>query len=423
MSAPLIDKSNMALVTGALVELEHEPTRLTLRALVEAKSDGHGVSFCSVERPFERLRVAQNALVDWAVASAAKFSVFLLEDDDDNELAGGGARYVHLRPLAHQKKPNREDQIGWFLGAVATEDAPVLVGDAAKGESSRFALRVLSTQAVLQLDTVKMGASPDQSLVLTRSQRQAFMRDGYLHIRDAVPMRLVNAARRRINHELGIPGRMIDGGVEGAAKLAGNTSNSDEIRGLFFQSDVAKYVDALLGAGNVEPPSGAQIALRFPELGEHREPLGTEWHTDGMRQGKLHPFTLLAGIALSDATEPLSGNLTVFPGSHRTLQELLTSDGKLSGYDDACYKADSVWGEGTLPDLGTPMQLLMARGDIVLAHPNLAHRGGLNFSPDIRYQIYFRIKHKHFNERLENAVADMWADLDGLHDLRDAKNN
>ena len=162
------------------------------------------------------------------------------------------------------------------------------------------------------------------------------------------------------------------------------------------------------------PPQGAQIALRFPEIGEAREPLGTEWHTDGMRQGRLHPFTLLAGIALSNVPEPLCGNLTVFPGSHVLLQSRLTAGGKLHGYDNECYKPDNVWGDGTLPDLGTPVQLLAARGDLVLAHPNLAHRGGLNFSPDIRYQVYFRIKHKRLDDLQEQCSSDLWADLEGL---------
>jgi hypothetical protein len=408
--------ATQALVTGDLVELLHEPSRLSVRALVESKSEGGGVSLCSLERPYEKLRVAQNAHVDWAVAAAAKFSVFIVERDPEARDS------VFLRALAHQKRDSRDGGVGWYLGVSSSSEAAALIGDAGKGDSSRFRLRVLSSRTVFQLDAAQMSAAAPQTMALSRSQRQAFMRNGFLLLRDAVPMRLVNAARRRVNHELGVPGRMIDGGVEGAAKLAGNTSNSEEVRRLFHHSDVAKYVDALLGAGNVEPPSGAQIALRFPELGDPRDPLGSEWHTDGMRQGKLHPFTLLVGVALSDATEPLAGNLTVFPESHRTLQRLLTADGKLRGYSDECFKADSVWGEGTLPDMGTPVQLLMGKGDVVLAHPNLAHRGGLNFSPDIRYQIYFRIKHKQFDARLSDSTNDLWADLDGLHDLRDAGN-
>ncbi|TDH70749.1 hypothetical protein CCR75_009772 [Bremia lactucae] len=288
-----------------------------------------------------------------------------------------------------------------------------LIGDAGKGNGSLFRMAIVSTQASFVLDASR-SVMTRHPLILSDSQRRLFIQNGYLQIRGVVPMHLVNTALRTINHKLGVAKNLSNGGAEGAVKLAGNTSNSKSILDLFYLSDVGKYVEALVGAGQVVPPVGAQIALRFPEIGEPQEPLGTEWHTDGMRQGCIHPFTLLVGIALSNVSEPLSGNLTVFPGSHKLLQNRFTSDGKLNGYDDECIKAESIWGDGTLPDLGTPVQLLASRGDLVLAHPNLAHRGGLNFSPDIRYQVYFRIKHKKFNELRNRCVTNLWADLRGL---------
>lgn len=367
------------------------------------------LSLCSLERPYEKLKVALNGQVSWALA-AAKFAAFLVEFEAPEETKDG-EYLVHFKAVAHQKKLNRLQSNGWYLGVVA----PEFIGDAGRGEDSLFRLAVVTNRAAFALDTTRslMKQSKHNSL-LSESQRRSFMQNGYLQIRGAVPLALANSALGRINHDLGIPGNMIDGGVEGAVKLAGNTSNSDAILDLYRLTDVSKYVEALVGIDQVVPPQGAQIAIRFPELGEPREPLGTEWHTDGMRQGRLHPFTLLAGIALSNVPEPLCGNLTVFPGSHVSLQSRLTADGKLCGHNDECYKADSVWGDGTLPDLGTPVQLLASRGDLVLAHPNLAHRGGLNFSPDIRYQVYFRIKHRHLEELQEQCVTDLWADLQGL---------
>ncbi|ETL96016.1 hypothetical protein L917_06297 [Phytophthora nicotianae] len=397
--------------TGAVVQVTHAASGYSFRALVErgASSDSLMLSLCSLERPYEKLKVALNGQVNWVLA-AAKFAAFLVEFEAPGETKDG-EYLVHFKAVVHQKKVNRSQSNGWYLGV----DSSGLIGDAGKGEDSLFCVAVVSTRAAFALDTTRslMTNSQHKSL-LSESQRRSFMQNGYLQIRGAVPLPLANAALRRINHDLGIPGNMIDGGVEGAIKLAGKTSNSDVILDLYYLSDVSKYVEALVGIDQVVPPQGAQIALRFPELGEPREPLGTEWHTDGMRQGHLHPFTLLAGIALSNVPEPLCGNLTVFSGSHMSLHSRLTADGKLRGHDDECYKADSVWGDGTLPDLGTPVQLLAARGDLVLAHPNLAHRGGLNFSPDIRYQVYFRIKHKRLNELQQDCITDLWADLQGL---------
>ncbi|KAG7391319.1 hypothetical protein PHYPSEUDO_005268 [Phytophthora pseudosyringae] len=406
--------ADAALETGAVVQVTHVASGYSFRALVErgASSGAMMLSFCSMQRPYEKLKVALNGQVSWALA-AAKFAAFLVELEAA-EAEKDGEFVAHFKAVAHQKKVSRAQSNGWYLG-VASSPSPGLVGDAGKGVDSLFRMAVVSTRAAFALDTTRslMTRSKHKSL-LSESQRRSFMQNGYLQIRGAVPLPLANAVLRRVNHDLGIPGNMINGGVEGAIKLAGNTSNSDAVLDLYYLSDVCNYVEALVGVDQVVPPQGAQIALRFPELGESREPLGTEWHTDGMRQGRLHPFTLLAGIALSNVSEPLCGNLTVFPGSHVSLQSRLTADGKLHGHDDECYKADSVWGDGTLPDLGTPVQLLTSRGDLVLAHPNLAHRGGLNFSPDIRYQVYFRIKHKRFDELQEQSTSGLWADLQGL---------
>ncbi|KAG7402375.1 hypothetical protein PHYBOEH_000083 [Phytophthora boehmeriae] len=404
--------ASLALETGAVVQVTHVSSKYSFRALLERGSSSGPLvlSFCSIERPYEKLKVALNGHVSWALA-AAKFAAFIVESEAEEETKDGSL-LLHFKALAHQKKVNRLQSVGWYLGSASQE----LVGDAGKGVDSLFRLVVVSTRAAFALDTTRsLMTGSGQNSILSESQRQAFMRNGYLQIRGAVPLPLANAALRRINHDLGTPGCMIDGGVEGNVKLSGTTSNCDAVLDLYYLSDVCKYVEALVGADQVVPPQGAQIALRFPELGEPREPQGTEWHTDGMRQGRKHPFTLLAGVALSNVPEPLSGNLTVFPGSHLALHTRLTADGKLNGYDDECYKADSVWGDGTLPDLGVPVQLLASRGDLVLAHPNLAHRGGLNFSPDIRYQVYFRIKHKNLEELQEQCISNLWADLQGLN--------
>lgn len=447
--------------TGTIVQVTHVRSGHSFRALIEKKTDGSSssssnsssgaqLSFCRIERPYEKVRVALNGSVNWAIA-ATKFAAFVVEDATTDEIADAGAVVntvttdeqewlVHFRSIANQKRANREQSIGWYLGgASATNDESehlqaaseslVLIGDAARGTSSLFRVAVVSARGAFALDTSKMVfqgkfANSSVASMLTESQRRSFMQNGYLQIRDVVPLPLVNAALRRINHDLGIPGRMVDGGVEGSAKLAGNVSNCEEVLNLFYLSDACKYVEALIGRGKVAQPKGAQVAMRFPELGEPREPLGTEWHTDGMRQGKLHPFSLLLGIALSDVREPLAGNFTVFPESHHTLQSLSTADnGKLEGYDDECYQAESVWGDGTLPDLGSPVQLLASRGDLVLAHPNLAHRGGLNFSPDIRYQLYFRMKHLDHAALQPQARTNMYADLEGLHHLQENKKN
>ena len=147
------------------------------------------------------------------------------------------------------------------------------------------------------------------------------------------------------------------------------------------------YVDAVLGDGNLKRVDGAQIALRFPEKGSRAPLSGSEWHTDGMRQGKRNPFSLLLGVALSDMSEPFQGNFTVFPGSHVTLHGLQMEGGRIKGFDDEqkwsvaadpqnpWCKPDGTTAADCLPHMGHAEQLCMRPGDIVLAHPKLAHRG------------------------------------------------
>jgi hypothetical protein len=436
--------------TGNVWELVHAKSGFKLQVLLEIKGEQLNkhtkeqvVSFGSLKKPYEKLKVTVNGQTSWGPTSV-KFSSFLfdfLTPKEQEELHIHGEKkeeeffYVYIKAIAFQKKDNINGKLGWYLGVITTNttnvtldsDEPKLIGNADRDPiSSLFSIQKVSDQAVFQLDPVytsmNTNSMSQSTSILTPSQIHSFLEKGYLQIRDVVPMRLINQALRRINHELGIPGRMVHGGVEGAAKLAGNVSNCSDILNLFFLSDAIQYAQSLMGGKNkLSEPKGAQIALRFPELGPPREPLGTEWHTDGMRQGKLHPFSLLVGITLSDVREPLAGNFTVFPGSHEVLCNRLKEDGTLEGHEkEKCFEAQNVWGNGTLPDLGRPVQLLASRGDIVLAHPALAHRGGLNFSPDIRYQVYFRLKHVHQHEEFfqEQLNHNLYAALEGTHEYQ-----
>ena len=209
------------------------------------------------------------------------------------------------------------------------------------------------------------------------------------------------------------------------------------------------------GCTDLSSSAGAQIALRFPGRSRSRcaknsdtaaEDVlpGTRWHVDGMRQGKAHPFSLLVGVALSDVRAPFCGNLCVFPGSHRRIEPLLLPDGKLRGYeqpqfdcagmrsgdmDRGIYKGkrppQSPVG---VPDMGTPKQLLLRTGDVVLLHPSLAHRGAPNRGADVRYAVYFRLRHCRRHELRTSAKetekdveSALWAELEGLSSWLDMR--
>ena len=80
----------------------------------------------------------------------------------------------------------------------------------------------------------------------------------------------------------------------------------------------------------------------FLGYGAQDQVTGTDWHTDGLRQGRMHSFTLLVGVALSPMTVPNTGNLCVWPGSHKKIHPLMRwPDGKTrranGGYSDTGF--------------------------------------------------------------------------------------
>ena len=142
-----------------------------------------------------------------------------------------------------------------------------------------------------------------------------------------------------------------------------------------------------------------------------------------MRQGLFHPFSLLLGVALSPVRATFCGNFAVFPQSHAKSHPLLRADGRLDGCDwSNAKRADDPWCTAVkLPGMGDATQLMLEPGDVIVAHPDLAHRGAPNYSPDIRYMVYFRLRHVALGEEhaghdalARRLVTNMWADLEGM---------
>eukprot|EP00940_MAST-03C_sp_MAST-3C-sp2_P001431 g1431.t1 len=243
-------------------------------------------------------------------------------------------------------------------------------------------------------------------------------------VRNAVPSDVLLRALAHVNRAIGTPGALVRGGVQpGTVKLDGKYANAPEVMALYPERLVRSVV------GDPIPPRGCQLALRFPESEDdsvRAQPLsGRRWHTDALRQGKFHPFSLLVGVALSDCARSRCGNLCVFPGKHLEIGRRTTTDrGRLAGVDDederaygATVSSLAPWGDDRiLPDLGPPKELMLRKGDVVLAHVDTPHRGGPNTaSADIRYMAYFRIKHASLHRTIDAAALrrDPFADWTG----------
>mmetsp|Transcript_57429 Transcript_57429/g.105622 ORF Transcript_57429/g.105622 Transcript_57429/m.105622 type:complete len:492 (-) Transcript_57429:128-1603(-) len=354
-----------------------------------------------------RLADGSNAL-QWPVRLDRKKKHVLLGTSEENLACGPNCRFHRNgKNGAYAQWIIEESEAGFSLcnvhhskylglgpgGAPILSDTPVL-----------FSARADNAEVPSTL--------PVDDTVLSAADLAHFKEQGFLVLRNAIPPELVRNALRCINHQLGKPDCW---GVDTDPLNAGQMMLKFNAKG--FKNDIFNKspvfwsaVNILLGAGNVEPwDSGTQVALRFPQpiaagFDIPDEKPGTRYHIDGMGQNKLAPFSLLCGVALSEQTKPNMGNLHVFPGSH--LHEDLHKYYRERINDDNQNEQDT-----NKPDLGRSLQVLLEPGDVVIAHQLLAHRVGINTSEHIRYQLYYRVKHKDHQELKDKILDDPWTEF------------
>jgi len=239
------------------------------------------------------------------------------------------------------------------------------------------------------------------------SQKQRLVRDGYLQLRGLVPPVRIEAALAAINRSLGEKGLPPDRLDDMRAKtFCPELVRSPELKALYSETPARELAEAAIG--RVKPPVEAQIALRFPQA--QARPLVP--HIDGMYvpgngvpMGTLMHFTGLIGIYLSDVLTPDAGNFTVWPGSHRLLEGHFRQHGTnsiVSGFPPL--------------DLPQPRALTGRAGDVVLAHYALAHAGGPNRGPHVRYAVFFRLYHADHQKAGMRPLTQLWSLWEGMRD-------
>jgi len=259
-------------------------------------------------------------------------------------------------------------------------------------------------------DAVSLGLPPVEELPassaaqLSNEDRLHFRVHGFVVLRGAVPPEHVRAALRLINFTLGQPDcwQTDDEGKRTRMNFGGS-GGFDEV----LHSPVLwAALNALLGLGHKS--GDAQVALRFPQPPLRGDGVDDRkrYHIDGINNKKSFcPFSLLCGVALSDQSRPHSGNLHIFPGSHLNpdVHEWYKTNRGLEHPSGA---------GANKPDLGESVQVLLAPGDVVLAHQLLAHSAGLNFSENIRYQLFFRVMHARHEGLRDQIIANPWVEFD-----------
>lgn len=248
---------------------------------------------------------------------------------------------------------------------------------------------------------------------LTDAQRSALLEDGYVVAPGLVPRARVDAALAAINRSLGEEGIAKDAlWTLRAQTFCPELVGAPPILDLYRDTPARELAAAAIGDGHVRPPRTGQIALRFPEgPGDPSQPPRDPYpHIDGMpgelngvAKGTLYHFTALLGVFLSEVEGPFQGNFTVWPGTHRTLEAHFRTHG-LAGLQTG------------FPPIALPpaRQLTARRGDVILAHHQLAHGAAKNLGPHIRYAVFFRLSHQDHDPGSTATMTDLWREWSGV---------
>lgn len=144
------------------------------------------------------------------------------------------------------------------------------------------------------------------------------------------------------------------------------------------------------------------MALNIPPF-SHR-PGGH--HLDGYQEGEQVPgtFTMLAGVLMTEQSVENSGNLWVWPGTHRTHAAFFRERGPEAFLE---YKGYPKIG---LPE---PTQVLGRPGDLILAHYLLGHNIGGNYESErVRRAVYFRLRRVGHQHRWRECLCDELLEFD-----------
>jgi len=338
------------------------------------------------------LRIKANGHVDLE-GGRGPWAQFLVEAAEDGAL-------IRLKSVGHHQ------QFSQSVYLTAATDGGFLQSGSGGDPGSWFSMVPVGeshcvTPAAMDVSDAAHTARPPAAMELTAEQKQEFARDGVLVLKSLIPSALTEDALRTINAQLGA-GRGAWGLDENGKESLqmGNVGRSAALRDLLVhrESPLLSVAENLLGT--VQPPQQAQVALRFPMAPQEartRAPKSEEqWHIDGMnRKDHLSPFQLLVGIALSSQPTDECGNLHVWPGHHVTAFNAAKKvrERRAAGISwTAEAGSDDPW-LGLRPSLPADgaRQVHLEPGDVVLAHQKTPHRIGLNRSPNVRYQVYFRL--------------------------------
>lgn len=295
-----------------------------------------------------------------------------------------------------------------------------------------------------------------QEMPLPSTAKYNILTEGYAIFENIIPLDIINSASAAISkmivesenfgqssNSLKLKAEKDDRISELDPFFTSGSSNHKDILALYYASPIYNLVESLLHNETVNRSDiltgkiqfhprvhGAQVAFRFSQA----RPLhftgklgGMGWHIDGMDKGKYGSFSLLIGVALNDQLADFAGNFCVHPGSHYTLQSYIKQyaaacdDSFVDNNDPTAIQAHRLQAVAMLrnmkQNLGEPVQVKLRKGDVVFVLHKIAHRGGPNYSQDVRKMVFFRLSHRNIAEIKKLALDDIWLEYEGMRDI------
>lgn len=312
-----------------VLHLSDAKFQLEFSFLVERLDRTYKFTLSKLCNPFKKLQIMKNGTVDFVGTNACDDNIFTLSSDE-SYCAGTMFTLHTVKPRKQQKQSPDEDSAYAKIAFIGVDAFGILkVGycrptlDSDDSISYRFHVS-FSSASIVPLS--KQQIVPPNSYVLELWQYRRFVHEGYLHLHSIIESDKIAALHKLLHRSLGVPGTIIPGGVQGSeiGKFEGGLANSREVTGL-LDGKLRAVVEALLGEDGFDRSSlGTQIAFRFPESPAEGTSPSSEtclrlapldlsyllrsysdcliailssnaynvvgWHTDGLRQGRAHPF-------------------------------------------------------------------------------------------------------------------------------------
>lgn len=241
-----------------------------------------------------------------------------------------------------------------------------------------------------------------------------FFSNGFTILSNIVPLSLIDNASKLIHFYYSNQMNTIPSTISksyfalNSFELSGDIKSDVDLLSLFNCTPLTQIVQKLLGKNEFTLPDVATTVVYSPTLMQPSQITidGKSWFIEGFTNtGDFSPYTLLIGIPLSDMTDTFCGNICVHPRSHILLMESIKMEveKKSTLFSSLQHKEK--------PDIGTPVQILMKKGDCFLCTAKCAIQYAANCSSKPTEIVYFKISHIDHNVLKNVALDSVWVEF------------